>query len=116
MPALPRALDLLHAILRGCAPSPAVAQFARSAVGGVRRWRAAGWLANVVGLALLANVGRVAVRPSALPFAWPDVSPRLQLAMYLPYAWIGPVCVGGALAGHVILTRALLHARAPGDP
>ena len=26
----------------------------------------------------------------------------------LPYALILPVCVGGALAGHVILTRALL--------
>lgn len=77
----------------------------------VGRWRGAAWLANVVGLALLINVGRVAMLSSALPFAWPDVSPRLQLAMYLPYAWIGPVCVGGALAGHVILMRALLRSR-----
>jgi hypothetical protein len=28
--------------------------------------------------------------------------------MHLPYALIAPVCVAGALAGHVILTRALL--------
>ncbi len=80
------------------------------------RWRAAAWLANVVGLVLLANVVRVVVLSSGLPFAWKDVSPPLQLAMYLPYAWIGPVCVGGALAGHVILTRALLRARASGTP
>ncbi len=77
----------------------------------VGRWRGAAWLANVVGLLLLINVGRVAMLSSGLPFAWPDVSPRLQLAMYLPYAWVGPVCVGGALAGHVILTRALLRSR-----
>jgi len=75
------------------------------------RWRGAAWLANVVGLALLVNVVRVAVLSSGLPFAWPGVSPPLQLAMYLPYAWIGPVCVGGALAGHLILTRALLGSR-----
>jgi hypothetical protein len=45
-----------------------------------------------------------------LPFAW-GVQPPLQLVMYLPYALIGPVCVAGALAGHVILTRALLSRR-----
>lgn len=73
------------------------------------RWRGAAWLANVVGLALLVNVGRVAVLSSGLPFSWQGVSPPLQLAMHLPYALIGPVCVGGALAGHVILTRALLR-------
>jgi hypothetical protein len=77
----------------------------------VGRWRGVAWLANVVGFVLLVNVGRVAILSSPLPFAWPDVSPRLALGMVLPYAWIGPVCVGGALAGHVILTRALLRAR-----
>ena len=78
------------------------------------RWRGAAWLANVVGLALLINVGRVAVLSSGLPISWQGVSPPLQLVMYLPYALIVPVCVAGALAGHVILTRALL--RAPGRP
>ena len=72
------------------------------------RWRAAAWVANVVGIALLMNVGRVAVMSSPLPFAW-GVEPPLQLVMYLPYALIAPVCVAGALAGHVILTRALLR-------
>ena len=71
------------------------------------RSRAIAWVANLVGLVLLINVGRVAMMSSPLPFAWP-VTPALQLVLYLPYAWIGPVCVAGALAGHVVLTRALL--------
>ncbi|HEX4925452.1 MAG TPA: hypothetical protein VFV50_15270 [Bdellovibrionales bacterium] len=71
------------------------------------RSAAAAWMANLIGFALLLNVGRVAVLSSPLPFAW-GVEPPLQLVLYLPYAWIGPVCVAGALAGHVILTRALL--------
>ena len=65
------------------------------------------WIANGVGFVLLLNVMRVAVMSSPLPFAW-DVQPPLQLAFHLPYVWIVPVCVGGALAGHVILTRALV--------
>jgi len=75
------------------------------------RARTAAWTANLVGLVLLLNVGRVALLSSPLPFAWPGVEPPLQLAMYLPYALIGPVCVAGALAGHVVLTRALLFTR-----
>jgi hypothetical protein len=71
------------------------------------RSRAAAWLVNIVGFALLVNVGRVAVLSSPLPFAW-GVSPPLQLAFFMPYALIVPVCVAGALAGHIVLTRALL--------
>jgi hypothetical protein len=71
------------------------------------RSRAVAWLANVVGLALLVNVARVAMLSSPLPFAW-GVSPPLQLVFYMPYALIAPVCVAGALAGHIVLTRALL--------
>lgn len=66
------------------------------------------WIANVVGLALLVNVARVAIMSAPLPFAWEHVQPKLTLIAHLPYALIGPVCVGGALAGHVILTRRLL--------
>jgi len=73
----------------------------------VRRSRAWGWLTSVVGLALLANVARVAVLSSPLPFAWP-VTPLLLLAFHLPYALILPVCVGGAAFGHVVLLRALM--------
>lgn len=64
------------------------------------------WGANVVGLLLLLNVMRVAVMSSPLPFAWGQ-QPPLLLALHLPYALIGPVCVGGALFGHLALTRAL---------
>lgn len=70
------------------------------------RWTA--WTANIVGLVLLLNVMRVAVLSSPLPFAW-QVEPPLLLAFHLPYALILPVCVGGALIGHIILTRALLR-------
>lgn len=72
------------------------------------RSRAVAWAANLIGFALLLNVGRVALMSSPLPFAWP-VEPPLQLAFHLPYALIAPVCVGGALFGHVALTRALLR-------
>jgi hypothetical protein len=70
--------------------------------------RAVPWIANVVGLGLLLNVGRVAILSSPLPFAWPLEHP-LVLAFHLPYALIVPVCVAGALAGHILLTRRLLH-------
>jgi hypothetical protein len=72
---------------------------------------AAAWLANATGLVLLFNVGRVAVLSSPVPFGW-QVTPPLLLAFHLPYALILPVCVGGAVLGHVVLTRALLrHSR-----
>lgn len=72
------------------------------------RFRGPAWVANTIGLWLLLNVIRVAVLSSPLPFGW-DVQPKLLLAFHLPYALIAPVCVGGALAGHVVLTRALLR-------
>lgn len=74
------------------------------------RSRPAAWVANLVGFALLLNVVRVAVLSSPLPFAW-KVEPPLQLAFHLPYALIAPVCVAGALLGHLVLTRALLSKR-----
>jgi len=67
-----------------------------------------GWIANVVGLVLLANVVRVAVLSSPVSFGWP-VTPKLELIYHLPYALIIAVCVGGALIGHIALTRALLR-------
>lgn len=76
----------------------------------VARRRGVAWGANVVGLLLLLNVIRVAVLSSPLPFGWGQ-QPPLRLAFHLPYALIGPVCVGGALFGHVVLTRALLRGR-----
>lgn len=64
------------------------------------------WIVNGVGFVLLMNVMRVAVMSSPLPFAWP-VLPQLQLVQHLPYALIAPVCVGGALVGHLLLFRKL---------
>jgi hypothetical protein len=86
----------------------AAAPFARHST---PRGRAVAWVFNVVGFALLLNVMRVAVMSSPLPFAWRDMEPPLQLVMHLPYALIVTVCVAGALAGHIVLTRALLVAR-----
>jgi hypothetical protein len=68
------------------------------------------WIPNVIGFGLLVNVMRVAMFSSPLPGGW-DVHPPLLLAFHLPYAWIIPVCVGGALFGHIVLTRALLGHR-----
>lgn len=68
------------------------------------RWAAR--LANVIGFALLLNVMRVAILSAPVPFGW-NVQPPLLLAFHLPYALIAPVCVGGALFGHIVLTRAL---------
>ncbi len=65
------------------------------------------WIFNILGMMLLLNVMRVAILSSPLPFSW-DVNPPLLLGFYLPYALIVPVCVGGALAGHVILFRKLI--------
>lgn len=74
------------------------------------RRRGVAWGANLVGLLLLLNVMRVAILSSPLPFGWGQ-QPPLLLAWHLPYALIGPVCVGGALFGHLVLTRALLQRR-----
>lgn len=72
------------------------------------RHRRAAWAANVIGFGLLLNVMRVALLSAPVPFGW-GVTPPLLVALHLPYALIGPVCVGGALAGHIVLTRALLR-------
>jgi hypothetical protein len=72
------------------------------------RHRGAAWIANIVGAVLLVNVMRVALLSAPVPFGW-HVEPPLLVALNLPYMYIGPVCVGGAIAGHVILTRALLR-------
>lgn len=79
----------------------------------VDRYRWVAWTFNIIGSILLFNVMRVAVLSSPLPFAW-QVTPPLQLLFHFPYALIVPVCVGGALAGHIILTRALLSRRFEG--
>lgn len=73
-----------------------------------RRSRIVAWIANGVGLILLANVMRIAILSSPVSFGWP-VAPKLELIFHVPYALIIPVCIGGALIGHIALTRALLR-------
>jgi hypothetical protein len=74
------------------------------------RFPVAARIANIIGLALLVNVMRVAIMSSPFPFAWGQ-QPPLLLALHLPYAFIGPICVGGALFGHIVLTRNLWRKR-----
>ncbi len=64
------------------------------------------WIAQLVGVVLLANVMRVVVMSSPLPFAW-QVEPPLRLIEELPYALIGPLFVAPAVAAHVIAIRQL---------
>jgi hypothetical protein len=67
---------------------------------------------DVAGAILLLNVLRVALLSTPGPlFSYTD-DPPILLAFHFPTGWIVPVCVGGALAGHVVLTRAIL-ARLP---
>jgi len=73
-----------------------------------RRSRIVAWLANGLGLVLLVNVMRVAVLSSPVSFGW-SVVPKLELIYHVPYALIIPVCIGGALIGHIALTRALVR-------
>jgi hypothetical protein len=67
------------------------------------------WIFDGMGLVLLVNVVRVALRVTPGPFfAYDDDTAPLLLAFHFPTGWIVSVCVAGALAGHVVLTRALL--------
>lgn len=78
---------------------------------GTRRREAPRWMLwafNVVGTGLLAAVIVIVLRSSPLPIKSYE-GPPLRLALHLPYAWIGPVCVAGALAGHLMLWRGLLR-------
>ncbi|MCO4744903.1 MAG: hypothetical protein KC912_08940 [Proteobacteria bacterium] len=70
------------------------------------RYRPVAWGFALLGFGLLMNVGRVAMMSSPLPFAWGQ-TPPLLLAMHLPYAFIVPVCVAGALCVHIVLFRKL---------
>jgi hypothetical protein len=65
---------------------------------------------NWIGAALLLNVLRVVVMSSPLPFAW-NVEPPLLVGAFAPYHLIATVCVAAALAGHIILLRALAPQR-----
>lgn len=71
--------------------------------GSVPRWAVAGY--TVVGLGLLLRVIWLAVLSSPLPFRQYFEGPPVQLAGYAPTVWIVPICVAGALCGHIIVLR-----------
>lgn len=62
---------------------------------------------NLIGLALLITVATIAVLSSPVPLRTYLNEPVLLLAMSSPYVWIVPICVAGALFGHVVTFRAL---------
>jgi hypothetical protein len=69
------------------------------------------WGFNLLGLTLLVAVVHIAVRSSPVPFRTYLNEPAVQLAFHAPYTWIVPICVAGALFGHVVTIRALLRSR-----
>lgn len=76
----------------------------------VKRTLALGF--NVVGFGLLLMVASIAVRSTPGPLQTYENDPPVLLIAYVPYTWILPVCVAGALLGHVLLFRwLLLHRR-----
>ncbi|MGE0791606.1 MAG: hypothetical protein AB7S26_38380 [Sandaracinaceae bacterium] len=76
--------------------------------------RAWAWGFNVMGSALLLAVMTIALTSSPVPARLYSGQPLL-LGYYFPYAWIVPLAVAPALAGHVIVFRALL-ARTEASP
>ncbi len=70
---------------------------------------AVAWAANVLGLALLLNVMRVAVTSTPIFLRTYMNDPPVLLAYHFPYSWIVPFCVAGALLGHILTFRALLR-------
>lgn len=74
----------------------------------VRRYPRAAWIPTAVGLALLANIGRIVV--TSLPGPLQRFTDTLMLPLQFPRVWIGSVCVAGALAAHIIAIRALRRA------
>ena len=67
---------------------------------------------NLIGLGLLLNVGSIAVRSSPVPLRTFMNEPPVLLALHAPYTWIVPVCVGGALFGHLLGFRRLFGSEA----
>ena len=65
------------------------------------------WTFEVVGLALLLNVIRIAATSSPTPLRRYLHDPPVLLLYHVPYVWIVSVCVAGALVGHLVLWRRL---------
>jgi hypothetical protein len=78
------------------------------------RWRnAPRWVAgafNVVGITLLAAIAVISFTASPLVRAFGDDDVN-TFVVYFPFVWLPTVLVMFAIAGHVVLTRALLSRR-----
>lgn len=70
---------------------------------------------NVVGTGLLVMVGSIAARSTPGPVRTYLEDPPVLLAAYVPYTWIVPMCVGGALCGHALVFRWLWRTRGAVD-
>jgi hypothetical protein len=69
------------------------------------------WLWNVVGLGLLLNIVGVAILSAPVPFRYfVDGVPNL-LPSTFPYVWLPSFLVQAALAGHLLVWRALRQGR-----
>ena len=81
---------------------------------GVRVPRAVLWAWNLWGLWCLAVIAGIAVAASPIVRAFGDDPRHVNTwVLHLPYVWLPAVLVLIALAGHVVMTRALLaHRRA----
>ncbi len=62
---------------------------------------------NLIGSVLLLIVIAIAVTSTPVPIRQYWNEPAVLLAFHAPYVWIVPVCVGGALFGHIVLFRRL---------
>jgi hypothetical protein len=60
---------------------------------------------NVLGFALLVTVASIAIRSTPGPRQTYEQGPPVLLAFHFPFGWIVPMCVGGALFGHVLVFR-----------
>lgn len=69
------------------------------------------WAFNLIGLGLLATVATIAVLSSPIPLRTLTDGPAVLLALHVPYGWIVPFCVGGALTGHLLVFRWLKRHR-----
>lgn len=75
--------------------------------------RAPVWLFGLIGSATLAAVTAIAVLSSPLPIRRYMNEPPVLLAFHFPYGWIVPLCVGGALFGHLLIFRWLARSTDP---
>jgi hypothetical protein len=60
---------------------------------------------NLIGLTLLVTVTTIAVLSTPLPLRRYMNDPPVLLPFNFPFVWIVPICVGGALFGHLLVFR-----------